>query len=706
MSNNQYSLASGKAKARSYMTAGHLQDARKLLDKLCTRYRYDPEAWHLLATVNGTLGLFAESERCSRQVLKLSPGTHAAYNNLGMALLQQGKYTQAQKALEKAVLLNESDVQARARLGIAYYHNGNYKKALDCFRKALQKYPESAELQYYTGLIFRNTGHLEDAAKAIRSAIDLQPDVVEAHNVLGAIYFDQGRYDQSVTCYQTAVSLKPEYTDAIYNLGMAYLSQGRHEQAITCFQQVVSINPEIAAARWAYAIAQIPMCYSPGMDPAEHREKFSRELSRLDSWFDDSRTRQGHQVVGSVQPYYLSYQEENNRDLLSRYGMLCARLMKDWLDSEGIAIGKNVTRVPVRIGIVSGQIRNHSVWNAIVKGWFQHLDRKRFELLVFHVDHRQDAETAWARTRSAAFFQGRKTLREWVQVITESQPEVLIYPEIGIDPMTMKLASLRLAPVQVATWGHPETTGLPTVDYYLSAEDLEPPDAQENYVEKLVILPHLGCYYQSLPVTPTDFDFTGNSIDPEIPILLCPGSPFKYLPRHDLIFTEIAAKLGRCQFIFFTTHFSSLSENLQQRLETAFSNASMELSDYVTFIPWQDRAAYYSLMEHADVFLDTIGFSGFNTAMQAVECGLPIVTREGAFLRGRFASGILRRMGVTELIAKSEDDYVNLAVKLIQDTGYHRGLRQRIAANRWVLFDDPAPVKALEDFLTKVTEKH
>src|ERR1035437_10278747 len=92
-------------------------------------------------------------------------------------------------------------------------------------------------------------------------------------------------------------------------------------------------------------------------------------------------------------------------------------------------------------------------------------------------------------------------------------------------------------------------------------------------------------------------------------------------------------------------------------------------------------------MKQADVFLDTIGFSGFNTAMQAVECSLPIVTREGRFMRGKLASGILRRMGMTELIASTEGDYVNLAVKLAQDAEYRRGIRQRIETSRPVLFE-------------------
>src|ERR1022692_1973193 len=116
-----------------------------------------------------------------------------------------------------------------------------------------------------------------------------------------------------------------------------------------------------------------------------------------------------------------------------------------------------------------------------------------------------------------------------------------------MDPMTVKLASLRLAPIQVTSWGHPETTGLPTIDYYLSAEYLEPPDAQNNYTEQLICLPHLGCHYHPAQVTSAAPDFASLGININVPLLLCPGTPFKYAPQHDHVLVEIARKLGSCQ---------------------------------------------------------------------------------------------------------------------------------------------------------------
>jgi protein O-GlcNAc transferase len=356
----------------------------------------------------------------------------------------------------------------------------------------------------------------------------------------------------------------------------------------------------------------------------------------------------------------------------------------------------------IRLGIVSQYFWKHSVWDALLKGWIQQLDRTRISIHAFYLGARQDEETLLARSHVSCFREGPLDMRQWVEAIIDEQLDIIIYPEVGMDPLTAQLAALRLAPVQVATWGHPETTGLPTIDYYLSAELLEPANAHEHYSEQLILLPHLGSYYTPASISPVAPDLQSLDIDEDAALLICPGVPFKYIPAYDHVLPEIALKLGRCRFIFFTHRLSHLSDKLRERIAIAFRMSGLAADDFVTFIPWQDSARFFGLLERADVFLDTIGFSGFNTAMQAVQCGIPIVTRESAFLRGRLAGGILKRLGIAELIAQSEKEYVAVAVQLAQDAAYRAQIRQRIARSRPVLFDDAAPIRAMEAFFSDV----
>jgi predicted O-linked N-acetylglucosamine transferase (SPINDLY family) len=283
-------------------------------------------------------------------------------------------------------------------------------------------------------------------------------------------------------------------------------------------------------------------------------------------------------------------------------------------------------------------------------------------LHAFHLGTAADRETLTARSCASHFAEGARSLGRWVDTIAGQESDILLYPEIGMDVMTVKLAAMRLAPVQIASWGHPETTGLPTIDYFVSAQDMEPEGADGHYTERLITLPHLGCLYQPSRVSAEPASVTTLGIPQHQPILLCPGTPFKYAPRHDGVLVEIARQLGACTFVFFAPEGNErahdLSARLQRRLADSFAREGLDSGRFVVFLPWQSRPSFHGLMMRADVCLDTIGFSGFNTAMQAVECGLPIVAWEGRFLRGRLASGIMKRIGSPALVARSESAYV------------------------------------------------
>ena len=134
-------------------------------------------------------------------------------------------------------------------------------------------------------------------------------------------------------------------------------------------------------------------------------------------------------------------------------------------------------------------------------------------------------------------------------------------------------------------------------------------------------------------------------------------------------------------------------------MEAEFQKANLAIDDYVVFMPWLGSEDFYGLMEQAHLFLDSLGFSGFNTAMQAIDCALPIVTREGKFMRGRLASGILKRMSMPELIAQTDQEYIDLVVQLAQDKPCRDQISKKMIETRKVLYDDLVPIKALESFL-------
>lgn len=685
---------------------GRLDEARACFQKAVSLQPNYPDAHVSLGALYSKQGRREEAIACYRKACSLAPSSPAMLLKLGNLLVDGGKQEEAIQCYRQALAVKPDSLEARFNLGNALAKLGELDEAVVCYRNTIALNPDFHAAHSNLGNVLNEQGRPSEAAVCYERAIALEPEFAEAHFNLGNALKDQGRLDEAIASYRRALALEPNWPEAYYLLGNALRDQDRTEEVLDCYRKALSLKSDYAEARWALAMSQIPAVYPVDADPARFRAAFSTQLEELERWFGPDRIAEGYKAVGAQQPFCLAYQEENNRDLLARYGALCNRIMGAWLDRQVLPEPRrrNYDGI-IRIGIVSRYFYNHSVWNAIVKGWFLQLDRKRFSLDAFNLGAEKDQETSIARGSAAHFEQGPKGLLQWVEAIMARQPDVLVYPEIGMDPMALRLASLRLAPVQLATWGHPDTTGLKTIDYYLSAEDLEPENAQDNYAERLIALPYLGCFYKPVPVGDAGTDLRSLGIDPGSPLIVCPGVPFKYSPLHDRIIVEIARRLGRCQIVFFKHRLGKLSEKLRQRLEVVFARSRLDFERFVKFIPWQSSPRFYGLLKRADVYLDTVGFSGFNTAIQALECGLPIVAMEGRFMRGRLASGLLRRIGLPELVAASEEDYTALGVRLAQDAGYRQTIRERIEVSRHVLFEDLAPIRALEDFLTGVIRR-
>ena len=142
-----------------------------------------------------------------------------------------------------------------------------------------------------------------------------------------------------------------------------------------------------------------------------------------------------------------------------------------------------------------------------------------------------------------------------------------------MDPVSAQLAAQRLASVQCNSWGHPDTSGFPTLDYYLSSDLMEPGNGQEHYTERLVRLPNLSIYYDEPAAPAVTLRREDLGLRAEATVYWCGQSLFKYLPQYDEVFPRIAREVGDCQFVFVQyqrgTH---VGELFRERLEKSFTS--------------------------------------------------------------------------------------------------------------------------------------
>lgn len=585
--------------------------------------------------------------------------------------------------------------QTQFELGNQQLTGQNFEAAEHHYRRALAIHPDFAEACCNLGSLLKDRGQLAEADQWLSQAIALKSDLTPAHFNLAMMRIDQGRWTDAASLLQHLLVFSPNEADAHYWLGNALTGSGDVAGARKAYLAAVRLKPEYVQARWGNAMAQLPVVPQSILEQSQAPKAFARELGKLQAKLMDKYASTGHLAVGAQQPYFLAYIAENHRAVLSTYGTLCAKLMAVWAGKVGVP--RPAPRHPgkCRIGIVSAHVHSHSVWHALVRGWVEHLDPSLFEIQIFHTGRLRDTETDWASRRVKKLHYGLGNWTNWAEAVSDANLDVLIYPEIGMDATTIRLSALRMARVQLAAWGHPMTTGLPTMDAYISAEAFESSAAEGHYSENLITLPRLGCSYEPFKISPGQVNLSEWGILPSDRVLLCAGTPFKYAPQHDAVLVEIVRRCQPCKLVFFRSEPKTLSHLLEQRLRTAFEVAGFDFDASVVFIPWQPQSTFFALLDRTDVYLDTIGFSGFNTTMQAVERATPIVAFEGEFMRGRFASAVLRQMELDEWVATSTDQFVERVGRLVLDPTARALLKAQMHARRAQLFGDSRTVDAL-----------
>jgi protein O-GlcNAc transferase len=629
----------------------------------------------------------------------------------GNAHFGQRQFLEAIACYEAAIRLNPVFAEAHGNRGTAMIVLGKYDEALTSCRRAVELNANYTEAYCNLGIVLRAKGCPTEALEALDRAIELDPAMAEGHNLRGIVLSDLVRPADAISSFDRALAIRPEFLDALTNRAAVCLSAGDSDGGKKNLERAHQLAPNSLRIRLAQCIAHLKVAYRSSDEIAVARRSYQDELMKMGESLD-CRTAENEveavEAVGSMQPFFLSYQGNNDRELQRRYGRLVCGIMAAWADRRGIGVrrSRHGQDKKLKIAIVSGQMRRHSVWDIITKGILATLDYSRFDALAYNTTGEEDLETRPATSKCLRYYRGPASLEHWVERIAADAPDAILYPEIGMDGQTMKLACLRLAPLQVAAWGHPATTGLPTIDCFISGRLLEPADADNHYSERLIRLPNLGCRIDPFGDAIADVSLTALGI-PEVDGLVrfvsCQHA-FKYLPQHDWIYPAIAKALPDSHFIFArhrrSPHASAL---LQERLMSAFDVVKLDGSKFCSFIDELPRPQYLGLLAKADVYLDTVLFSGFTTAAQALQVGLPLVTMEGPLMRSRLASALLRRIEVTETIATTVDEYVSIAVRLGGDIHRRKQVRHRIAAQRAKLFGDEEPVRELERLIERFT---
>ncbi|MBD2437456.1 O-linked N-acetylglucosamine transferase, SPINDLY family protein [Nostoc sp. FACHB-110] len=503
------------------------------------------------------------------------------------------------------------------------------------------------------------------------------------------------------TLYQ-AIELYPIDGALHFSLIIDLRRHGRIQEAINGAEKACELMPDDYTFKILKYLT-VPSIYDNEDEIAFYRHRYTQGLKNLiqETYLNTPEEKiNAFAGIGRLTNFYLSYQAQNDKDLQSQYGQLVHEIMAanypQWV--APLSRPSLQPQQKIRIGYVSHFLHSYSgtLW---LTGWLRYCHHQNFEIYCYYTGNDPDAVTQQFQEYSDVFHHIPYNLPAICEQIIADNLHILVFPEIGMNPQTMQLAGLRLAPVQCVAWGHPVTTGLPTIDYFLSGELMEPENAQEHYSEKLILLPNIGVSYPKPYIPPVIKSRSDFQLAEEDVIYLCCQAPFKYLPQYDFILAEIARRVPQAKFVFLR------GTLLQERLQRAFAAVGLNSEDYCVFLSIPERLDYLMINLLSDVYLDTFTWSGGNTSLEAIACNLPIVTCPGEFMRGRHSDSFLKLLGVTDTIAKDEAEYIDIAVKLGLNPTWRKNIAEQMSQRHHLLFDDQACVTGLEAFYQQVVEK-
>ncbi|WP_420405498.1 hypothetical protein [Nisaea sp.] len=489
------------------------------------------------------------------------------------------------------------------------------------------------------------------ALRRARCLAPAQPTILDA---LAAVAYEEDRGSvEAEELDKRTLLLAPDCASPWERRASRAAKSGRPDRALEILARLNTLpgNHEIAWQR-------ISACLPPGFDDLESRDRTVAALSSaIDALEDAPPLARPEVTISAVRLFFLAYAGVDDTELMRRFGSATARQVA--ARPAGRMPGRNDAQASP-LAIICGCTGKHSVWKAIGRWWSEALAEAGIPCDLYDLNGFAEATD---RALFARVLSGPMPVSAWIERIRAGKHKVILFPEIGLDPLGLYLANHRFAPIQVNSWGHPTTSGLPHIDYYLGADFMDPPGAERQYTERLIRLPGPGAEIgrNTLPPRPPR-----RSVRPTA--ILC-QSLFKFLPDFDPVLLRIAREVPDCRIIIIRAADETTSDRFAARLSGLFDTGGVYPADILEFRDRAEPEQFVEILQSADLYLDSPSFSGFNTALIALRAGLPVLTTDASRLRARLAVGILEAIGLAGELAPPPEAFSERAVTLLKNPG-------------------------------------
>ncbi|HYV39320.1 MAG TPA: tetratricopeptide repeat protein [Gemmataceae bacterium] len=631
----------------------------------------------------------ARAESLYRELLQAIPQHGDLWCLLGGICVTQGRLAEAEENLRRGLQLGSSHPTAEHMLGVALAQQGQWDEAEALLRQFLSGHPNDVEAHCNMANLLNSKGCHDEAIDHCRQALAQAPNHTTALNNLGIALSQLKKQDEAITTFEQALELDPSYVEAHLNLGAAHYAQSHLAEAAAHCQTALRLRPSNKVR--VLLATMLPPLYQSTSEMLEHRQQLVDDLHRLhqENVVVDLATDEPAVEVPNL--FYLAYQGLNDRDIQRDF----ARLFRP--------VGQPAFFRPVydgsrkiKIGFLSRLFKHHTI-GRLMRGLIAKLSRELFDVTVLSIGHHTDEVAQWIQRHADHYVALPAHYLLAAQIIAQQQLDVLFYTDLGMESISLALAHSRLAPVQCVTWGHPVTTGIDTIDYFISCADLETEESDQHYTETLIRLKTSSIYYYR-PEAPEPLkDRSHFGLAENDHVYACPQSLFKFHPEFDAVLGNILRGDPQGKLVLLEGPNATWVELLKQR----FAHTLPDVLDRIQFLPPLSFGDFLNLLAVSDLLLDPLHFGGGNTSYEGLAMGTPIVTLPTPFLRGRITYSLYRQMGVLDCVANEPEEYVKIALRLGTDADYREAMRRRITDANHLIYENSEGIRELEVFLQK-----
>jgi CRISPR-associated protein Csy1 len=543
-------------------------------------------------------------------------------------------------------------------------------------------------------------GRIGDAIASYQNSTQLDPGNADWWLRLGRAQAAKWQLDAAASALRRACALAPRIAAPHLALADVLLQENEADAALEACQRAVTAEPDNIHAAVSEALL-LPPIYSSAADLEAWRNRFTEGLERLHGRKKEWLRHPRGVLAVEANNFYLAYQGGDDLALQTSYSDFLAELLGATVPDLQASIAKR--RNPgdrIKVGFLSSNLKISTVGDYF-GSWITDLPRDRFEVCSILCAGIPDSRTEKIARASDRFASVNGTADEIARSVKALELDVLVFLDVGMTPWGSLLSNLRMAPVQCAAWGQPVTTGSAFIDYFISCAEMEPENAASHYRERLILLPGLGTRYQPPPeVEKPGRERFGLPADRHF--YLCPQSLFKIHPDTDALFLELLARDEDAVLLFFAATTDGQRQAFVRRLQEGMKARGVPPRQQIKVLPLMSHRDFRRLMMVCDVMIDTPHWSGGSTSLSALASGLPIVTMEGRFMRGRQSGAMLRNLGLEESIAHDSAEYVALALRIARDSAYRDVLATKIREGWPRLVNRYEPIEALAGALAGI----